>query len=101
MKTIQDIEQLLKKVQTTDVECQWPEEIFDIPEQEIYKRKIKIPIKVNLFPDGDFKVIRVSLTDTVLEVMQAIAREFGETLLPPEPEQPLDQLFCYGLLFLK
>lgn len=96
MKTAHDINALMQKIESSDVDCQWPEEVFDILEQEAYRKNIKFPIKVNLLPEGDFKVIKVSFASTVFEVMQSIAREFGESLLPPDSEQTLDQLFCHG-----
>src|SRR3989338_11174741 len=96
MRTIQDSHELLKQIENINPDDHWPEEIFDISDEELSKRKITILIKANILPDGEFKSFRVRPSDTVFEVMQAIAKGFGSTLLPPEPLPPLDQLFCYG-----
>lgn len=91
-----DLTSIGKVIEFLGDEEELPEKILEISEQKIFTLKIKIPLKANILPTGEFKSFRVSPSDTVLEVMQAIAREFGVLLLPPEPQQPLDQLFCYG-----
>ncbi|MBF0570812.1 MAG: hypothetical protein HQL12_02960 [Candidatus Omnitrophica bacterium] len=82
-----------KIIESLDMEEGLPEEILKISEQEILG--LKIPFKVNILPNDEFKVIVINLSDSVKEVMNIIAQEFHQKLLPPEPEQPLDQLFYY------
>ena len=82
-----------KIIESLDMEEGLPEEILKISEQEILD--LKIPFKINILPSGEFKTVLIKVSDSVKQVMHIIAKEFDQKILPPEPEQPLDQLFYY------
>ena len=97
MKTeIKDINEISQNLEQLNPEDQLPQWAFDLSDREIFSLKIKIPLKVHILPDGKFRIIKIPLSHTVGEVMASIAQAFNELLLPPEPEQPFDQLFCYS-----
>ena len=95
-KEFKNYEEFIRQIEDADPEMILPNWIAKVPEQEIFAIKKVIPIKARILPEGEFHVIRVKLTDTLRQLMASIAAEFQIVILPPEPLDPYDQLFCYG-----
>ncbi len=93
---IKDHDEVIKAMESLDFESVLSDWLSKLPELEIFAIKRAISIKARILPDGEFRVIRVKLSDTLIQVMTKVSEEFQVTLLPPSPSEPYDQLFCYN-----
>lgn len=90
-----DVEEFVKNIEGFDSEIILEDHISKLSEQEIVHIKKELNIKVCLLPKNEFRIIRTKLVDTLSQMMEKIATKFNEVLLPPNPQNPYDQLFCY------
>lgn len=80
-------------IENDDMLLEWLE---NQSEKELVQLRRAIPIKAKLLPNGDLKIVRVHLQDSLLEVMKKIAEAFQVNLLPPDSNEPFDHLYCYN-----
>lgn len=92
----ENIDDLLKHLESGDFDSVLPEWAIQFLEHEIHALKKQIAIKVCLLPTGDFRTIHIGLDSTARHLMDKISTEFGDAILPPGSNAPLDKLFCYG-----
>jgi hypothetical protein len=90
-----NVEEFVRNIEEFDPEVILEDHISKLPEQEIVHIKKELHIKACLLPENEFRIIRAKLTDTLRQIMEKIAAKFDVVLLPPSPQDPYDQLFCY------
>jgi len=90
------IEEFIKHLESEDFETAAPEWVLKLSDHEVLVLKGHVTVKVHILPSGEFRTIKVQADITMEKLMEKIAKEFGQKLLPPHPLALLDKIFCYG-----